>query len=621
MSQIYTYFRYYANLCTFFLQIFTLTLLFSQEFRNFAAIKAKRTKKKMNVLELSEQEIGRRQSLQELRNMGIDPYPAAEYPTNAFSTDIKADFKDDEDREVVIAGRMMSRRVMGKASFAELQDSKGRIQVYITRDDICPGENKDLYNNVFKRLLDIGDFIGVKGKVFRTQTGEISVHASELKLLSKSLKPLPIVKYKDGVAYDKFDDPELRYRQRYVDLVVNEGVKDTFLQRATVIRTLRKVLDEAGYTEVETPTLQMIAGGASARPFITHFNALDQDMYMRIATELYLKRLIVGGFEGVYEIGKNFRNEGMDRNHNPEFTCMELYVQYKDYNWMMSFTEKLLETICIAVNGKPEREIDGNIVSFKAPYRRLPILEAIQEKTGFDCNGKTEEEIRAFCLSKGMDVDETMGKGKLIDELFGEFCEGTFIQPTFITDYPVEMSPLTKMHRSKPGLTERFELMVNGKELANAYSELNDPIDQEERFVEQMKLADKGDDEAMIIDQDFLRALQYGMPPTSGIGIGIDRLVMLMTGKTFIQEVLFFPQMKPEKKIPQSSVAEWAEIGVPEDIVPVLRKAGFNLISNIKDEKPQGLQQKIGEIFKKYKLEIAKPSVDEVAAWIEKAQA
>ena len=562
--------------------------------------------------------------------MGIDPYPAAEFPTNAFSSEIKenvecgrwkveGNVEGDEEHEVVIAGRMMSRRVMGKASFAELQDSKGRIQVYITRDDICPGENKDLYNNVFKRLLDIGDFIGVKGKVFRTQTGEISVHASELKLLSKSLKPLPIVKYKDGVAYDKFDDPELRYRQRYVDLVVNEGVKDTFLQRATVIRTLRKVLDEAGYTEVETPTLQMIAGGASARPFITHFNALDQDMYMRIATELYLKRLIVGGFEGVYEIGKNFRNEGMDRNHNPEFTCMELYVQYKDYNWMMAFTEKLLETICIAVNGKPEREIDGNIVSFKAPYRRLPILEAIQEKTGFDCNGKTEEEIRAFCLSKGMDVDETMGKGKLIDELFGEFCEGTFIQPTFITDYPVEMSPLTKMHRSKPGLTERFELMVNGKELANAYSELNDPIDQEERFVEQMKLADKGDDEAMIIDQDFLRALQYGMPPTSGIGIGIDRLVMLMTGKTFIQEVLFFPQMKPEKKIPQSTVAEWAEIGVAEEWVPVLRKAGFNLVANIKDEKPQGLQQKIGDIVKKYKLDLQKPSVDAVASWIDKS--
>ena len=574
----------------------------------------------MNVLELSEQEIGRRESLQELRQMGINPYPAAEYPTNAFSTDIRDSFRDeDEPRQVCIAGRMMSRRVMGKASFAEIQDSKGRIQVYISRDDLCPGEDKDLYNKVFKRLLDIGDFIGVKGFVFRTQTGEISVHAQELTLLSKSLKPLPIVKYKDGVAYDKFDDPELRYRQRYVDLVVNDGVKDTFLQRATVIRTLRKVLDEAGYTEVETPTLQMIAGGASARPFITHFNALDQDMYMRIATELYLKRLIVGGFEGVYEIGKNFRNEGMDRNHNPEFTCMELYVQYKDYNWMMSFTEKLLETICIAVNGKPEREIDGNIVSFKAPYHRLPILEAIQEKTGFDCNGKTEEEIRAFCKEKGMEVDETMGKGKLIDELFGEFCEGTFIQPTFITDYPVEMSPLTKMHRSKTGLTERFELMVNGKELANAYSELNDPIDQEERFVEQMKLADKGDDEAMIIDQDFLRALQYGMPPTSGIGIGIDRLVMLMTGKTFIQEVLFFPQMKPEKKIPQSTLAEWAEIGVPEEWVPVLRKAGFNLIANIKDEKAQGLQQKIGDIVKKYKLELVKPSVDEIQQWIEKA--
>ena len=572
----------------------------------------------MNILELSEQEILRRQSLDELRQLGIDPYPAAEYTTNAFSTEILNSFSDDAPaREVSIAGRMMSRRVMGKASFVELQDSKGRIQVYITRDDICPDENKDLYNVVFKKLLDIGDFIGVRGTVFRTQTGEISVHARELTLLSKSLKPLPIVKYKDGVAYDKFDDPELRYRQRYVDLVVNDGVKDTFLQRATVIRTIRKVLDEAGYTEVETPTLQSIAGGASARPFMTHFNALDQDMYMRIATELYLKRLIVGGFEGVYEIGKNFRNEGMDRNHNPEFTCMELYVQYKDYNWMMSFTEKLLETVCIAVNGKPEREIDGQMVSFKAPYRRLPILDAIKEKTGFDCNGKSEDEIRQFCLSKGMEVDETMGKGKLIDELFGEFCEGTFIQPTFITDYPVEMSPLTKMHRSKPGLTERFELMVNGKELANAYSELNDPIDQEERFKEQMRLADKGDDEAMIIDQDFLRALQYGMPPTSGIGIGIDRLVMLMTGKTFIQEVLFFPQMKPEKKAPQSSIQEWAAIGVAEDWVYVLRKAGFYLVQDIKNEKAQGLQQKIGEIVKKYKLDLQKPSVDEVQQWIE----
>lgn len=574
----------------------------------------------MNILELSEQEIVRRQSLQTLREMGIDPYPAAEYPTNAFSDEIRKNFKDDEaPRQVVIAGRLMGRRVMGKASFAEIQDSKGRIQVYVARDEICPDENKDYYNVVFKKLMDIGDFIGVKGFVFRTQTGEISVHAKELTLLSKSLKPLPIVKYKDGVAYDKFDDPELRYRQRYVDLVVNDGVKDTFLKRATVLRTLRSVLDDAGYTEVETPTLQSIAGGASARPFTTHFNALDQDMYMRIATELYLKRLIVGGFEGVYEIGKNFRNEGMDRNHNPEFTCMELYVQYKDYNWMMSFTEKLLETICIAVNGSSEREIDGKIVSFKAPYRRLPILDAIKEKTGFDCNGKSEDEIRQFCKSKSMDVDETMGKGKLIDELFGEFCEGTFIQPTFITDYPVEMSPLTKSHRSKPGLTERFELMVNGKELANAYSELNDPIDQEERFVEQMKLADKGDDEAMIIDKDFLRALQYGMPPTSGIGIGIDRLVMLMTGKTYIQEVLFFPQMKPEKKMPQSSIKEWAGIGVSENWAYVMRKAGFNLISDIKNEKAQGLQQKICDINKKYKLGYDKPSLDVIQTWIDKA--
>jgi len=590
----------------------------------------------MNILELSEQEIGRRESLQELRNMGIDPYPAAEYPTDAFSTEIIKNFvdlpteKDEEgndvpgkatpenSRMVCIAGRMMSRRIMGKAGFMELQDSKGRIQVYVQRDAICPDENKDFYNKVFKKLMDIGDFVGVKGYVFRTQTGEISVHAMELTMLSKSLKPLPIVKYKDGVAYDKFDDPELRYRQRYVDLVVNDGVKDTFLKRATVLRTLRRVLDSAGYTEVETPTLQSIAGGASARPFITHFNALNIPMYMRIATELYLKRLIVGGFEGVYEIGKNFRNEGMDKNHNPEFTCMELYVSYKDYNWMMSFTEKLLEEICTAVNGKPETEIDGKVISFKAPFRRLPILDAIKEKTGFDCNGKTEDEIRAFCQEKGMEVDETMGKGKLIDELFGEFCEGTFIQPTFITDYPVEMSPLTKMHRSKPGLTERFELMVNGKELANAYSELNDPIDQENRFIDQMKLADKGDDEAMIIDHDFLRALQYGMPPTSGIGIGIDRLVMLMTGNAFIQEVLFFPQMKPEAKTPQSTPAEWAEIGVAEEWVPVLRKAGFNLVQNIKDEKAQGLQQKIGDIVKKYKLDMQKPSVADIEGWIEK---
>ena len=573
----------------------------------------------MNVLELSEQEIVRRQSLQELRDLGIDPYPAAEYPTDAFSTDIRDNFKDDEQRQVCIAGRMMTRRVMGKASFMELQDSKGRIQVYITRDDICPDENKELYNTVFKRLLDIGDFVGVKGFVFRTQTGEISVHAKELTLLSKSIKPLPIVKYKDGVAYDKFDDPELRFRQRYVDLVVNEGIKETFLKRAKVISTMRQFFDEAGYTEVETPTLQSIAGGATARPFITHFNALNQEMFLRIATELYLKRLIVGGFEGVYEIGKNFRNEGMDRPHNPEFTLMELYVQYKDYNWMMSFTERLLETICVAVNGKPESVVDGQVISFKAPYRRLPILDAIKEKTGYDLDGKTEDEIRQVCKELKLDIDETMGKGKLIDEIFGEFCEGQFIQPTFITDYPVEMSPLTKMHRSKPGLTERFELMVNGKELANAYSELNDPIDQEERFVEQMKLADKGDDEAMIIDKDFLRSLQYGMPPTSGIGIGIDRLVMLMTGQTAIQEVLLFPQMRPEKTILKSTVAEWQALGVPAEWVPVFNKAGYNLISDIKEVKAQKLQMDVCNVNKKYKLGYENPKVDAFQAWIDKA--
>ena len=573
----------------------------------------------MNVLELSEQEIIRRNSLNELRAMGIDPYPAAEYVTNAFSTDIKAEFKDeDEPRAVSVAGRIMSRRVMGKASFVELQDSKGRIQVYITRDDICPDENKDMHNVVFKRLLDLGDIIGIEGFVFRTQMGEISIHAKKLTVLSKSLKPLPIVKYKDGVAYDKFDDPELRYRQRYVDLIVNDGVKETFLKRSIIVKTMRAVMDEAGYTEVETPILQSIAGGASARPFITHHNSLDIDLYMRIATELYLKRLIVGGFEGVYEIGKNFRNEGMDKNHNPEFTCMELYVQYKDYNWMMDFTEKMLERICIAVNGCSETVIDGKTISFKAPFRRLPILDAIKEKTGYDLNGKSEEEIREVCKALNMEIDETMGKGKLIDEIFGEFCEGTYIQPTFITDYPVEMSPLTKMHRSKPGLTERFELMVNGKELANAYSELNDPLDQEERFKEQMRLADKGDDEAMIIDQDFLRALQYGMPPTSGIGIGIDRLTMLMTGNAFIQEVLFFPQMRPEKSAPKDGVAKYVELGISEEWVPVIQKAGYNLVNDMKEVNPQKLHMDICGINKKYKLGLNNPTVDEVAGWISK---
>lgn len=588
----------------------------------------------MNILELSDQEIVRRNNLQQLRDLGIDPYPAAEYPVDAWSTEIRESFVDlpttvgedgeeipatatpENSRNVSIAGRIMSKRIMGKAGFAELQDSKGRIQVYVQRDAICPDENKDLYNIVFKKCLDLGDFIGVKGYVFRTKTGEISVHVTEMTVLSKSLRPLPIVKTDaEGNVFDAFDDPELRYRQRYVDLIVNNGVKDTFLKRATIVRTLRRILDDAGYTEVDTPILQNIAGGASARPFITHFNALNQDMYMRIATELYLKRLIVGGFEGVYEMGKNFRNEGMDKTHNPEFTCMELYVSYKDLNWGMGFTEKMLEEICTAVNGKPEVEIDGKVISFKAPFRRLPILDAIKEKTGYDLYPMNEDEIRDVAKKLGIEVDETMGKGKLIDEIFGETCEGSFIQPTFITDYPVEMSPLTKMHRSKPGLTERFELMVNGKELANAYSELNDPIDQEQRFVDQMKLADKGDDEAMIIDHDFLRALQYGMPPTFGIGIGIDRLVMLLTGKFAIGEVILFPQMKPEVKAPRDKDELFLEKGIPSEIIPILRKAGYNLVSTLQGVAPAKVQQQIIEIVKKYKLDIERPSQETIAQW------
>lgn len=588
----------------------------------------------MNILELSDQEIVRRNNLQQLRDLGIDPYPAAEYPVDAWSTEIRESFVDlpttvgedgeeipatatpENSRNVSIAGRIMSKRIMGKAGFAELQDSKGRIQVYVQRDAICPDENKDLYNIVFKKCLDLGDFIGVKGYVFRTKTGEISVHVTEMTVLSKSLRPLPIVKTDaEGNVFDAFDDPELRYRQRYVDLIVNNGVKDTFLKRATIVRTLRRILDDAGYTEVDTPILQNIAGGASARPFITHFNALNQDMYMRIATELYLKRLIVGGFEGVYEMGKNFRNEGMDKTHNPEFTCMELYVSYKDLNWGMGFTEKMLEEICTAVNGKPEVEIDGKVISFKAPFRRLPILDAIKEKTGYDLYPMNEDEIRDVAKKLGIEVDETMGKGKLIDEIFGETCEGSFIQPTFITDYPVEMSPLTKMHRSKPGLTERFELMVNGKELANAYSELNDPIDQEQRFVDQMKLADKGDDEAMIIDHDFLRALQYGMPPTFGIGIGIDRLVMLLTGKFAIGEVMLFPQMKPEVKVPRDKDELFLEKGIPSEIIPILRKAGYNLVSTLQGVAPAKVQQQIIEIVKKYKLDIERPSQETIAQW------
>ena len=574
----------------------------------------------MGLLDLSEQEIVRRNSLAELRNMGIEPYPAAEYTVTAHTTDIKAEFKDDEpEREVTIAGRVMSRRIMGKASFMELQDSKGRIQVYISRDDICPDENKDMYNVVFKKLLDIGDFVGIKGFVFRTQMGEITVHAKELTVLSKSLRPLPIVKMKDGVVYDAFDDPELRYRQRYVDLVVNEGVKEIFIKRTKVYSSMREYFNSKGYLEVETPILQSIPGGAAARPFITHHNALDIPLYLRIADELYLKRLIVGGFEGVYEFGKNFRNEGMDRTHNPEFTCMEIYVSYKDYNWMMDFTEKMLEKVCYDVNGTHEVKVGDHMISFKAPFKRVTMLDSIKEFTGYDLTGKDEDEIRAICKELKMEVDETMGKGKLIDEIFGEFCEGNYIQPTFITDYPVEMSPLTKRHRSNPDLTERFELMVNGKELCNAYSELNDPIDQAERFKEQLRLSEKGDDEAMFIDQDFVRALEYGMPPTSGMGIGMDRLVMLMTGQSTIQEVLLFPQMRPEKVAKRDAVSKYVEIGVPEEWVEVIQKAGYLTVESMKEANPGKLMQEICGLNKKHKLGLKNPGNEEIASWIENA--
>ena len=577
----------------------------------------------MNPLELSEQEIIRRGSLDTMRQMGIDPYPAAEYHVSAYSEDIKNEFDDEAPaREVCVAGRIMGRRIMGKASFVELQDTKGRIQVYISRDEICPGENKDLYNIVFKKLLDIGDFIGVEGYVFRTQTGEISVHARNLTVLSKSLRPLPIVKVKDGVTYDAFDDPELRYRRRYVDLVVNDHVKDIFLKRTKVYNSMRNYFNEHGYIEVETPILQSIAGGASARPFITHHNSLDMTLYMRIATELYLKRLIVGGFDGVYEIGKNFRNEGMDRTHNPEFTCMEIYVAYKDYNWMMEFTEKMLERICLEVNGTTEVKVGDNVISFKAPFRRVTMTDAIKEHTGYDITGMSEDELREVCRKLDIEVDPSFGKGKLIDEIFGEKCEGTYIQPTFITDYPIEMSPLTKRHRDNPELTERFELMVNGKELCNAYSELNDPIDQYERFVEQMRLGEKGDDEAMIIDHDFIRALEYGMPPTSGMGIGMDRLVMLMTGQTTIQEVLFFPQMRPEKVERRDKPEAFTAVGVTEEWVAPLQKAGVLTVDALGEVASAGkLHQELCGINKKFKLELKNPTVDEVTAWIEAAGA
>ena len=576
----------------------------------------------MSNIELSEQEQLRRQSMAELRRMGIEPYPAAEYKVTGHSDEIKSAFSDDAPaRDVCVAGRIMSRRIMGKASFVELQDSKGRIQIYISRDEICPDENKDLYNIVFKKLLDIGDFIGICGYVFRTQTGEISVHAKSLTVLSKSLRPLPIVKMKDGVVYDAFDDPELRYRRRYVDLVVNDGVKQIFLKRTKVYNSMREYFNNAGYIEVETPILQSIPGGAAARPFITHHNALDIPLYLRIADELYLKRLIVGGFEGVYEFSKNFRNEGMDRTHNPEFTCMEIYVSYKDYNWMMSFTEKMLEKICIDVNGTDAVKVGDNVISFKAPFPRVTMAQAIKDHTGVDITGMNEEQLRQTARDLGIEVDDTMGKGKLIDEIFGEKCEGKYIQPTFITDYPIEMSPLTKRHRDNPELTERFELMVNGKELANAYSELNDPIDQHERFVEQMRLGEKGDDEAMIIDGDFIRALEYGMPPTSGMGIGMDRLVMLMTGQTAIQEVLLFPQMRPEKVEKRDKPEAFVALGVPAEWTEPLQKTGVLTVEALAALNPNKLFQDLCGFNKKNKLGLANPKSEEVATWVEAAKA
>lgn len=570
-------------------------------------------------LELSEQEIIRRESLAEMRALGIEPYPAAEFEVNAWSADIKKEFKDDEPRrEVTVAGRIMGRRIMGKASFMELQDADGRIQVYISRDDLCPGENKDLYNIVFKKLLDIGDFVGIKGYVFRTQMGEISVHAEELTVLAKSLRPLPVVKVKDGVTYDGFTDPEQRYRQRYVDLIVNEGVKDTFVKRTKVFNSMREFLNGYGYLEVDTPVLQSIPGGASARPFVTHHNALDIPLYLRIANELYLKRLIVGGFDGVYEFSRNFRNEGMDRTHNPEFTVMEFYAAYKDYNWMMDFTERMLEKICLDVNGTTKVMMGDREIDYKAPYPRVTMIDSIKHFTGIDISGMDEAQLRDVCKKLDIEQDETMGKGKLIDEIFGAKCEGNYIQPTFIIDYPVEMSPLTKRHRSNPGLTERFELMVNGKELANAYSELNDPIDQRFRFEEQLRLSEKGDDEAMFIDQDFLRALEYGMPPTSGIGIGMDRLTMFMTGQESIQEVLLFPQMRPEKVVKKDPVSKYAALGIDDYLVPVIQKAGYPALEDLKNSKAQKIRQDLGDVNKKYKLELSLPSVEQIEIWLTK---
>ena len=570
------------------------------------------------MAELTEQEQIRRNSLQELKNLGINPYPAALYEVNAKSSDILEQFPKDNTlfQNVSIAGRIMSRRIMGAASFVELQDSYGRIQLYIKRDEICPGEDKTMYNTVFKRLLDIGDIIGVTGFVFVTQMGETSIHVKTLTVLSKSLRPLPIVKEKDGVVYDAFSDPEQRYRMRYVDLIVNPQVRKTFEQRALIIRTMRQYFDGQGYLEVDTPVLQSIPGGAAARPFITHHNALDIDLYLRIANELYLKRLIVGGYAGVYEFSRNFRNEGMDRTHNPEFTAMEIYVAYKDYNWMITFTENMLESIAMTLHGTTKVNVWGNEIDFKPPFRRAPMCQLIKEHTGYDVADMSEEQLRETCKTLGVETDATMGKGKLIDAIFGEKCEHTLIQPTFVTDYPIEMSPLCKRHRNNPNLTERFELFVNGKELANAYSELNDPIDQLGRFQEQLRLSEKGDDEAMFIDMDFVRALEYGMPPTSGMGIGIDRLVMMMTGEQSVQDVLLFPQMKPEKKAAVSTDEDFKQHGVDEAWIPMLRKAGINTLAQLKEANPNKLYNDLNGLRKKNKLDIPPVQKDAVEKWI-----
>ncbi len=577
----------------------------------------------LSMLEFSDQEIARRNSLNELRSLGINPYPAAEYVVTAYAQNIIDSFPQTEEEEALLkeqkvrlAGRIMGRRIMGKASFVELADSTGRIQIYITRDSLSEGENTDLYNIVFKKCLDIGDFIGIEGYVFKTQTGEVSVHAESLTVLSKSLRPLPIVKEKDGKVFDGFTDPEQRYRRRYVDLLVNDEVRGIFIKRNKIFNSMRNFFNEHGYLEVETPVLQSIPGGASARPFITHHNALDIPLYLRIANELYLKRLIVGGFEGVYEFSKNFRNEGMDRTHNPEFTCMEIYVAYKDYNWLMNFTEEMISRIALEVLGTTEVTVGGKEISFRPPFKRISILDAIKEHTGIDISGMNEDQLREVCRKFDIEVTPSMGKGKLIDEIFGEKCEGKYIQPTFITDYPKEMSPLTKEHRSNPELTERFELMVNGKELANAYSELNDPIDQRKRFEDQLALSEKGDDEAMFIDQDFLRALEYGMPPTAGLGIGMDRLVMLLTGQESIQEVLFFPQMKPEVVVKRDKIAIFTALGIKEEYVPVLQKAGYLTVESLQAEpKPGRILQSMMDVNKKYKLGLTMPSLEEITSW------